>query len=92
MELRIEKDEGDTLKVTEGEIVYENVSFSYPGREKKVIDGLNLTIAGGSHVALLGPSGIGKSTVVNVLFREGELSNGVVKVDGKDITKVSKES
>ncbi|CAG9954304.1 unnamed protein product [Clonostachys rosea f. rosea IK726] len=92
MELRIEKDEGDTLKVTEGEIVYENVSFSYPGREKKVIDGLNLTIAGGSHVALLGPTGIGKSTVVNVLFREGELSNGVVKVDGKDITKVSKES
>ncbi|CAH0054806.1 unnamed protein product [Clonostachys solani] len=92
MELRIEKDEGDTLKVIEGEIVYENVSFLYPGREKKVIDGLNLTIAGGSHVALLGPSGIGKSTVVNVLFREGELSNSVIKVNRQDITKVSKES
>jgi len=89
------------LVVTRGELRFENVSFSY-GRAptaqadgsagKAVIDGLTLHIRPGEKIGLVGRSGAGKSTVVNLLLRFHDLAAGRVLIDGQDIAHVTQES
>jgi len=83
-----EADAADTLAVKiAGEITFENVQFSYPTRpDFTVLKGLNFAIRPGEKVALVGASGSGKSTIINLLMRFYPVKNGVVKVDGKDIS------
>jgi ABC-type multidrug transport system fused ATPase/permease subunit len=69
-----------------GDISFEDISFSYPGREK-VLDGFNLHIAAGETIALTGPNGAGKSTLAHLLMRFISPDQGVIRVDGKDISK-----
>ncbi|MGC1242853.1 MAG: ABC transporter transmembrane domain-containing protein [Chryseosolibacter sp.] len=69
-----------------GEIEYNDVTFAYPGRKDyKVLDGLNFTVRPGEKVALVGRSGSGKSTIINLLMRLYPLNVGTIKVDGKPI-------
>lgn len=71
---------------TEGEVVFENVTFAYPTRpDNLVFDGLNLTIESGKTVALVGPSGGGKSTTVGLIERFYDPVGGVVRLDGVDL-------
>lgn len=89
------KDEPDAvpLKVEKGEIRYEDVTFSYTHEgEKKTINNLSLTIPGGKHVALVGESGAGKSTIASLLARFYELDGGKITIDGMDISKVTQKS
>lgn len=89
------KDEPDAvpLKVEKGEIRYEDVTFSYTHEgEKKTINNLSLTIPGGKHVALVGESGAGKSTIASLLARFYELDGGKIMIDGMDISKVTQKS
>jgi ATP-binding cassette subfamily B multidrug efflux pump len=79
------------LKVTRGEIRFDHIRFHY-GREKGVIDGLNLTIRPGEKVGLVGRSGAGKSTLVNLLMRFFDLESGRILIDGQDIAAVTQES
>jgi ATP-binding cassette, subfamily B, multidrug efflux pump len=79
------------LKVTRGEIRFENVRFGY-GRESGVIAGLNLTVRPGEKIGLIGRSGAGKSTVVNLLLRFFDLEGGRIVIDGQDIAAVTQES
>lgn len=81
------------LEVREGEIRYEDVSFSYEadGREI-VIDDLSLSIPGGSRVAIVGESGAGKSTAVQLLARFYEKNGGRITIDGTDIDSVTQKS
>ncbi|MBX9908837.1 MAG: ATP-binding cassette domain-containing protein [Beijerinckiaceae bacterium] len=65
-----------------GELAFENVSFSYPGRSISALNGLNLTIRPGERVALVGPSGAGKSTVLQLALRFYDPASGCVVVDG----------
>ncbi|KAB2848874.1 MAG: ABC transporter ATP-binding protein [Hyphomicrobiaceae bacterium] len=88
-----------TLAVTKGEIRFERIGFNYgsvkgtPGADpKRVIDGLDLTIAAGEKVGLIGRSGAGKSTLVNLLLRFYNLEKGRILVDGQDIAEVTQES
>ena len=76
-----------------GEVRFEGVSFSY-GRSdgKRVLDELNIAIAAGERVGLVGRSGAGKSTLVNLLLRFYELEQGHVRVDGHDVRDVTQES
>jgi len=74
----------------EKEIVFEQVSFSYPDTNKKVIDGVSLTIPKNKSVAFIGPSGEGKTTLADILLGIHEPQHGSIKVDGKDITKYKK--
>ncbi len=74
-----------------GEIVFENVSFAYAGG-RPVLEGLNLRIAAGERVALVGASGAGKSTLVNLLLRLYEPGAGRVLIDGIDIRRYRRES
>ena len=73
------------------EVRFERVTFAYPGR-KPVIDGFDLTLAPGQRVGLVGFSGAGKSTVLSLLQRFHDVSQGRILIDGHDIRDVTKES
>lgn len=71
----------------QGNIDFNNVSFSYPSRKDfQVLNELNFSISAGEKVALIGQSGSGKSTIINLLLRFYPLEHGSIKVDGKEIT------
>ncbi len=70
----------------EGNIQYQNIEFSYPTREDVIIfEDLSFEVQAGKKVALVGQSGSGKSTIVQLLLRFYELDKGKITVDGKDI-------
>lgn len=85
-------DETDaTLEVTKGQIEFDNVGFHY-GKESGVIDDFNLTIAAGEKIGIVGRSGAGKSTMVNLLLRFHDVETGEIRIDGKNISQVSQDS
>ncbi|WP_173088433.1 ABC transporter ATP-binding protein [Devosia sp. 1635] len=79
------------LVVTQGAISFENISFHY-GQTQGVIEGLNLDIAPGERIGLIGRSGAGKSTLVNLLLRFYDLEGGRITIDGQDIAGVTQAS
>jgi ATP-binding cassette, subfamily B, multidrug efflux pump len=79
------------LTVNAGRIDFKNVSFGY-GREAGVLQNFNLTIHSGEKIGLVGRSGAGKSTVVNLLLRFFHLEGGAILVDGEDISGLTQES
>jgi len=79
------------LVVTQGAISFENISFHY-GQSQGVIEGLNLEIAPGERIGLIGRSGAGKSTLVNLLLRFYDLEGGRITIDGQDIAGVTQAS
>ncbi|MBL8305358.1 MAG: ABC transporter ATP-binding protein [Rubrivivax sp.] len=87
----VDRADAKALVVPRGEVQFDNVSFSYGGK-RKVIDGLNLTIRPGEKIGLVGRSGAGKSTVVNLLLRLYDLESGRILIDGQDIAGVTQES
>ena len=68
-----------------GEVRFENVSFTYPGREVAALDHFTLEVRSGERVALVGPSGAGKSTVFRLLLRFYDPDAGAVCIDGVDV-------
>jgi ATP-binding cassette subfamily B multidrug efflux pump len=80
-----------TLKVTQGHIRFEDISFGY-GTERGVLHGIDLSIAPGERVGLIGHSGAGKSTLVNLLLRFHDVEGGRILIDGQDIATVTQES
>lgn len=75
-----------------GQLAFENVSFSYePAKAdsqespRKALDGVSFTIEQGQRVAIVGPTGAGKSTIFRLLFRFFDVQGGAVKVDGRDV-------
>ncbi len=87
----VDRPDAKKLVVPRGEVVFDNVSFAYGGT-RKVIDGLNLSIRPGEKIGLVGRSGAGKSTVVNLLLRLYDLEAGRILIDGQDIAGVTQES
>ena len=86
-----DRPDAGTLKVTRGLIRFEDVSFGY-GTERGVLHGIDLTIAPGERVGLIGHSGAGKSTLVNLLLRFHDVEGGRILIDGQDISTVTQES
>jgi ATP-binding cassette subfamily B protein len=80
------------LKVTKGEIRFENVKFHYGNRPTPLFEDLNVTILPGEKVALVGKSGSGKSTFVRLIQRLFDVSDGRVAIDGQDVSAVTLES
>lgn len=80
-------DEPDAVELhdPEGEIAFENVTFEYPDDHNQVFSGLDLKIHPGEKVAIVGPSGGGKTTLCNLIPRFYDVSNGRITLDGKDI-------
>ncbi|HOO26710.1 MAG TPA: ATP-binding cassette domain-containing protein, partial [Clostridiales bacterium] len=75
-----------------GEIEFKNVTFGYPGTDKKVLENLNLHIPVGGNVAIVGPSGAGKTTVCNLIPRFYEVNEGEILLDGTNIKKYTTRS
>ena len=73
------------LENPKGDIVFENVSFEYPDDHNRVFSGLNLQIHAGEKVAIVGPSGGGKTTLCNLIPRFYDVSNGRITLDGQDV-------
>ena len=93
----IEPDIRDTDDATElcnvkGDISFENVSFRYEENTEQVLDHINLNVTAGSYMALVGSSGAGKSTLCSLIPRFYDVTNGSVKIDGKDIRSLTLKS
>ena len=87
----VDRPDAQPLAVARGELRFENVDFAYGGK-RKVIDGMSLTIQPGEKIGLVGRSGAGKSTVVNLLLRLYDVESGRILIDGQDIAGVTQES
>lgn len=79
------------LKDVQGNVDINDVSFSYEP-EQKLIENLNLHVKDGQRIAIVGPTGCGKTTIINLLMRFYDVNSGNIKVDGLDITDVTRES
>ncbi len=80
------------LQDVEGEIRFEKVSFEYPDDHNEVLDTIDLTIKKGEKVALVGPSGGGKTTLCNLIPRFYDTTSGTISIDGQDIRYVTLKS
>ena len=87
----LDKPQALPLKVTRGEIKFEHVDFSYEAG-KPLLNGFNLNIKPGEKVGLIGHSGAGKSTIVNLLLRFYEPQSGTISIDGQNVDSVTQES
>ena len=100
----IEKEDGKTVleadksneidkKITNniGDIDLENVAFSYV-KDKKLIEGLNLSVKKGQRIAIVGPTGCGKTTIINLLMRFYDVDSGSIKVENTDIRELTRHS
>ncbi len=74
------------------EIVFENVSFSYPGSDEIVLKDINLKITSGEKIALVGVNGAGKTTLIKLLCRFYDPTKGRILIDGKDLREIDIES
>ncbi len=80
-----------SLANVEGTVDLEHVSFSYTP-EKKLIEDFNLKVKPGQRVAIVGPTGCGKTTLINLLMRFYDVREGRIRVEGKDIRQVTRKS
>jgi ATP-binding cassette subfamily B protein len=75
-----------------GEIVFDRVTFQYKGQDEALYDNFTLAIGAGERVALVGPTGSGKSTFVKLIQRLYDLQDGQIRIDGQDVASVTQES
>ncbi|MCC6380552.1 MAG: ABC transporter ATP-binding protein, partial [Burkholderiales bacterium] len=87
----VDRPDAKPLVVTRGDIRFEHVSFAYGGKGA-VIEDLNLSIRPGEKIGLVGRSGAGKSTIVNLLLRFYDTEHGRILIDGQDIAFATQES
>ena len=80
-----------TLTQCDGKVEIENVSFSYVP-DRKLIENLNLSTTSGERVAIVGPTGCGKTTLINLLMRFYDVDSGRICIDGRDIRTLTRDS
>ena len=90
-ELSDETEKPAVLPAVSGEVVFQNVKFGYDP-EKPIIHGFSSHIKAGQRVAIVGPTGAGKTTMVNLLMRFYELDGGEIRLDGVPINRVTRET
>lgn len=79
------------LSAAQGAVALENVSFSYTP-ERPLIEGFSLSVRPGQHIALVGPTGCGKTTLINLLMRFYDVDKGAISVDGHDVRTLTRRS
>lgn len=89
-EIKDAPDAGELPEIT-GKVTFENVSFTYDEgteNETKVLDNVSFSVAPGETIALVGPTGAGKTTIVNLISRFYDIQQGTIAIDGYDLKKV----
>ena len=84
-----EKANASSLKITKGEINFQNISFKYNNEEREVLNSINLNIVGGEMTSLVGHSGAGKTTILNLIPRFYDKISGDILIDGQSIYDIS---
>ncbi len=79
------------LKDAQGQVEMKDVSFSYVP-DRKLIEALHLSVKPGQHVAIVGPTGCGKTTLINLLMRFYDVNGGAIRVDGTDVRQITRAS
>ena len=90
-EILPDKDSNNFLKDVDGNVEISHVYFSYD-KSKKLIEDLNLDVKAGQRIAIVGPTGSGKSTIINLLMRFYDVDGGNIKIEGKSIYDVTRKS
>ncbi|WP_439028394.1 ABC transporter ATP-binding protein [Haloarchaeobius sp. DT45] len=86
---RIEEDpDADDLVVDDGDVVYDDVTFGYD-EEETIVEDVSFDVSGGETLALVGPTGAGKSTVLKLLLRMYDVDEGSISIDGQDLRDVT---
>jgi ATP-binding cassette subfamily B protein len=80
------------LKVRRGDIVFNNVSFTFDEGKQFMLRNVNLSLDASSIIAVVGEPGSGKTTLANLIMRNYNLQDGIITIDGQDITKVNLDS
>lgn len=86
-----DKENARVLDEADGTLSLENVAFSYVP-DRKLIENLNLNVKSGQRVAIVGPTGCGKTTLINLLMRFYDVDDGSIKVSGTDIRDITRKS
>ncbi len=86
-----DKTDAKELTGVKGDVTFKDVSFSY-SEEKKLIENLNIAAKAGQRIAIVGPTGCGKTTLINLLMRFYDVDGGSISVDGEDIREVTRSS
>lgn len=80
------------IKIVRGKVEFNKVCFSYSFEDTEVVHGLSFRIKPGEKIALVGPSGGGKSTITKLILRLFDIQRGTISIDGQDIKKVTQDS
>lgn len=92
-ELSDESDKSSEMPEVKGNVSFENVRFSYPDTpDKVIINNFSAEVKAGQKVAIVGPTGAGKTTMVNLLMRFFEINSGSISIDGTPISQLSRET
>ena len=92
-ELPDESDKSSEMPEVKGNVSFENVRFSYPDTpDKVIIKSFSAEVKAGQKVAIVGPTGAGKTTMVNLLMRFFEINSGSISIDGTPISQLSRET
>ena len=91
IENEVSDENNEVLKRCTGEVEIKDVSFSYVPN-KKLIEHLNVSVKKGQRIAIVGPTGCGKSTMINLLMRFYDVNSGAILVSNKEITKITRAS
>lgn len=92
-ELPDESDKSNEMPEVKGNVSFENVRFSYPDTpDKVIIKNFSAEVKAGQKVAIVGPTGAGKTTMVNLLMRFFEINSGSISIDGTPISQLSRET
>ena len=86
-----DKADAVTLTDAKGNVAMQNIAFSYV-KDRELIKNLNLNVKAGSRIAIVGPTGCGKTTLINLLMRFYDVDGGVIAVDGIDINDITRSS
>ncbi len=90
-EILPDKDVNNKIKNVDGNVEISHVYFSYD-KSKKLIEDLNLDVKAGQRIAIVGPTGSGKSTIINLLMRFYDIDSGSIKIEGKSINDITRKS
>ncbi len=87
---QVDREDALSLSQVKGEVIFQNVTFGYTP-QKPILQDVSVEVTPGQTIAIVGPTGAGKTTIINLLMRFYDADSGTIRVDGKDICKVKRK-